>query len=565
MNLKRNFLLFLIVLFLILISSGTVFADEVPAMDLVENGTVSGDVDIQCSNPWGTSGTLDYTIPDNVDEIKSVNVIVNSYSGSGAPNYALYSNITLNTSNGFEILGYEDLYWDVSTANDPKVYEVNNHTTKQYSDYQSVFDITDKVKNLSSGEKIKISVVNTKKDGYSFDGRIKLIALVFVYDDGDSDEVTYWLNIGQSWTQGTRSNLINTKDFDGEYDEVTFENIALSSYDALCKINDKVIYDPIAEKRGNYFIYEKWDIAKNFIVGNDTNFTYKASTSGWGSYKSNVQLLKTVKTNIALETTVSPEYADTIYAGVPNQFTVKINSDKDLNVTVKVYDGETLISTNTSTLTAGIENTVICIDNKIRPVTEETVIGAENKYENYTFVIEDSKGNVLDSINKSYVILYNGNLGKDFEYPNANPLLREYTITGDIVIGMGSQYAGSSDNVNDVIAVYYDGNVAEALLYVSYNWNNPSLGDFTSWNITFNNERIAPIASYKDQGNLGKYGAYGYGLVVYNVTGLVVNGDNALSINRTAKNVAVYPATLIVLTNDDDSLVEKNSLYFRGS
>ena len=146
-------------------------------------------VSIISSNPWKTSGSLEYEIPDDVKEIKSVNVIVNSYSGSGAPTYALYSNITLNTSNGFEILGYEDLFCDKSMTNDPLVYTINNHTTKQYSDYQSVFNITDKVKNLNAGDTIKISVENTRKEGYSFDARIKLIALIIAYDDGDDDEI----------------------------------------------------------------------------------------------------------------------------------------------------------------------------------------------------------------------------------------------------------------------------------------------------------------------------------------------------------------------------------------
>ena len=106
MKLQNKFFLFLFVSFLTLIISGVAFADEAPAMDLVENGTVSGDAQIIASNPWKTSGNLEYTIPDNADEIKSVNVVVSSYSGSGAPTYALYSNITLNTKNVLEILGY---------------------------------------------------------------------------------------------------------------------------------------------------------------------------------------------------------------------------------------------------------------------------------------------------------------------------------------------------------------------------------------------------------------------------------------------------------------------------
>ena len=298
-----NFKIFMscfFVLFLIIITSGAVFADEMPAMTQVENGTVSGDVVIYSSNPFKESGSLEYTIPEDVEQIQSADVIVSTYSGSGAPTYALYSNITLNTVNGLEILGYEDLYCDKDMANDPTVYRINNHTTKQFSDYQSTFDITDNVKNLSSGDTIKISVENAKKEGYNFDGRIKLIALVLAYDDADKDEITYWLNVGQSWTQSMRSNLINTKGFKGEYDEVTFENIALSSYNAVSKINDELLYDPIYENQGNYFIYDKWNITDSFEMGVDTNYSYAPSSSGYGSFKSVVQLLKINKSYMLL-------------------------------------------------------------------------------------------------------------------------------------------------------------------------------------------------------------------------------------------------------------------------
>ena len=174
MRLQNKIFLCFIVSFLFLITSGVVFADEPPAMDLVENGTVSGDTQIIAANPWKTSGSLEYTIPENVEEIKSANVVVSSYSGSGAPTTALYSNISLNTKNGIEILGYEDLFCDMAMTNDPLVYIINNHTTKQYSDYQSFYNITDSVKSLSPGDTIKISVENTRKEGYNFDARIKI-------------------------------------------------------------------------------------------------------------------------------------------------------------------------------------------------------------------------------------------------------------------------------------------------------------------------------------------------------------------------------------------------------
>ena len=559
MRFKNNIILFFLVSFLIFLFSGIVFAEEAPAMELVESGTVSGDAEIYSVNPWKTSGSLDYTIPDGVDDIKSAYAIVNSYSGSGAPTYALYSNITLNTSNGFEVLAYEDLYSEISMTNDPLVYVVNNHTTKQYSDYQSVFNITDKVKNLSSGEKITISVENTRKEGYSFDARIKLISMVLIYDDGDNDKINYWLNIGQSWTQSTRSNLINTKDFNGEYDEVTFENIGLSTYNALCRINNKLIYDPIYEKTGSYFIDDIWNITDDFQIGQDTNFSYRASTNGYGSFKSNVQLLKAVKSYLTVTASLTPQYKDTIFAGVHNNLTMEIKSNQNLNATVKLYNNKNLVFNEQVSLKSGIDQKLYFIDSKIRPVTANTVNGAENNHENYTLVIEDSEGNIVNSTDFSYAVLYNGNLGKDLAYPAFNGTVnRVYNITGDVVVLTqdDSVYAGSSATGLESTFDVKD-SVVEALLYVSYNWDKIASNDFNSWNISFNNVLINPVANYRDQSNLGTYGRYGYGLVVYNVTALVKSGANKLVLNKDAGGTAVYPPSLVLLTDNSKSTTYK--------
>ena len=560
MKLQNKFFLFLFVSFLKLIISGVAFADEAPAMDLVENGTVSGDAQIIASNPWKTSGNLEYTIPDNADEIKSVNVVVSSYSGSGAPTYALYSNITLNTKNGLEILGYEDLFCDMSMTNDPTVYIINNHTTKQYSDYQSFYNITDSVKTLSPGDTIKISVENSRKEGYNFDARIKLIALTFAYNDGDNDKISYWLNLGQSWTQSTRSNLIKTKDFNGEYDDVTFENIALSTYPALCRINNKLIYDPIYEKQGSYFINQIYNITDKFVVGQDTNFTYRASSSGYGSYKSSMQLLKTIKTYHTVKSAITPQYKDTIFAGVKNNITLDVYSNQDFNAIVKLYNNNNLVYSDNLNLTGGISKKLYYIDPTIRPITADTVNGVNNKHEIYTLVIENSEGVIFNSTYVNCSVLYNGNLGKDFAYPASNATVnRFYNITGDIIILTqdDSNYMGSSETHHESSFNVDSADINEGLLYVAYNWDKIPSNDFNSWNITFNNNAINPIAYYRDQSNLGTYGKYGYGLVVYNVSDFIEIGENSLVLDKDNGGCAVYPLTLVLLTNNNASSTYK--------
>ena len=153
-----------------------------------------------------------------------------------------------------------------------------------------------------------------------------------------------------------------------------------------------------------------------------------------------------------------------------------------------------------------------------------------------------------------FVVLYDGYLGKDFEYPNANPNFREFTISGDVIVLSTEVYsAGRATNRTDTFNIVFDGNVSNALLYVPYNWDKTSNGDFNTWNTAFNGQSITPIDSYRDQGNMGKYATYGYGLVVYDVSDLVVAGENTFTINKTKGNAAVYPSNLIVLTNNSKS------------
>ena len=200
-------------------------------------------------------------------------------------------NVTLNTNNGLEVLGYETLTFDTNLANDPNVYYVNDHTTKQYSDYQMVYDITDKVKNLSPGDTITVGLENTKIPDKQFDGSIKLIGLFYAYDDGDDDKFTYWLHLGQLWRSSSTGNFnFATQNYDGRKDGISLRTIALSSSLAdSYKINNVEIA-PTTVTPGSYYSQDiKWDnIGYAFELGSDTNFFFEKNS---GSYKTNLALL----------------------------------------------------------------------------------------------------------------------------------------------------------------------------------------------------------------------------------------------------------------------------------
>ena len=562
MKLRNNFLFLTIFVFLIMISSGIVFAED-SALPSVATGEVSGDIEIVSENPFAaevTDGELVYEIPENVSEIKSAYAIVNSYSGSGKPEYGLTTNISLTAGNTTEVLEYANLTFVNNTANDPAVYQITDFTTKQYSDYQTLVDITDNIKGLSAGDSITISVNNTELTGYEFDGRIKLIALIFAYDDYDNDKISYWLNIGQAWTKGTLSTIFNTKDFDDYCDDVTLESISLSSSDAKSyELNGKALADPIQEK-GNNFIYDVWNITDNFEPGEDTNFTYTSSNaSTYASYKSVIQLLKiNTPEKYSISATIAPEYKyDTaVYAGVENTLKITVNNgNRDFNGSVKLFIENEEIASSDLSIGAGESAEIELIDTTIRPINETTVNGANNTLVDYILNIVDADGGVLNSTNVSYKVLYDGYLAKDKEYPGPNVGLREISFTGDYFYLITDAYsAGGATNRTDEYDVdLMDGTVNTALLYVPYNWDKNIIGDFNTWNTTFNNQIISPIASYRDQSNLGSSAKYGYGLVVYDVSDLVVDGINTFEFNKTAGNAAVYPTNLIIFTNNDES------------
>lgn len=203
---------------------------------------------------------------------------------------------------------------------------------------------------------------------------------------------------------------------------------------------------------------------------------------------------------------------------------------------------------------ANSSKSVNIIDSFIRPIDENTVLGNNNTNVVYRVIVEDKNGILNDTNSSNFMVVYNGNLGKDLAYPAMNATItRVYDITGDVIIlnKDDSSYLGSkSTNGSDTWNIDFKGELKEGFLYVSYNWNKQA--DVSDWIVTFNNKIITPIAHYRDQSNLGAYGKYGYGLAVYNVTDLINKGLNTFTLNKTSGLTAVYPSSLLLLTNNEN-------------
>jgi hypothetical protein len=272
-------------------------------------------------------------------------------------------------------------------------------------------------------------------------------------------------------------------------------------------------------------------------------------------------LLATVSGAMAQDyaVTLTSEYTSvpSIYAGTQNYFTLKVknNSGADRqNVTASIFIGEEKICDDIviGDVSASQDVTKSFADNTIRPVTANTVLGNDNQTVTYKVVITDgSSANVEASF--PFTLLYNGNLGKEYAYTTANTELRDFSFTGavEVLNGNGEYLSGSATSGSDNFTVDLNGGtVYKALLYVSYNWDKEAAGDFNSWTTTFNESSVTPLANYRDQTNLGNYGSYGYGLVVYDVTDKVVDGSNTFALTKTEGNTAVYNRSLILMTNN---------------
>ena len=550
----KSFIFLIVLIFTIVFSLSAVCADDLQTAD---SGQVSGDVVVVSENPYTTSGELTYDIPADAKDIRSADVYVNVYSGSAKNTYGANANVSLKTQNGENQIASEEL-WIENGTTDGTVYPVNDHVDKCYSDYQMRYDITDSLKGLN-GTSISIKVDTFEMTNKSFDGRIKLIALVLAYDDGDADEINYWIDSAQRWT---KTNVTISFDTAGVTDiaKADLTDIVLSSANGNFTLNGELLGEPDNHTAGSTYQYNYWNVTDKIEEGKNTEIMGKyAGTSTYGSLKNVLSVLKIQSTTAIADVSFNTEYTNvpTCYAGTNNTLTVKVKANKAGKYMVELVSSDGTYETAEVELDGENETTLLLTDSKIRPIDETTVNGANNTQAKYEVVVLYN-GTVVGKANKTVPVLYNGNLGYDYEYDVSGfePYYNTVKITGDVVVDIkdDSTYLGASDmNRTDVwnISLPEGSEIKEAFLFVPYNWFNAKAYNETEemFYAKFNGYEIVPIGWYRDQGNLGNYGQYGYGVMVYRLNAVSLNttGDNTLVLNKKNPTPAVYPSTLVYM------------------
>ena len=538
---------------MIVFSLSAVSAGDNQATD---SGQVSGDVDVVTVNPWNTTGELTYDIPSDAKEIKSADVYVNVYSGSAQNTYGANANVSLKTVNGENQIASEVLWIEDGTT-DGTIYEVNNHTNKCYSDFQMHYDITDYVNGLQDSP-IVIKVDTFKMENKSFDGRIKLIALILAYDDGDEDVINYWVDTTQKWTKTNITTVFDTANI-GNVLYADLYNVALSSGDGTYKVNGEFLDDAINHTSGDYYQYNYWDVSDKLKKGQNTELTSYPGASSFGSIKNVLTLLKAK--DLVVDVSIATEYTSvpSCYAGTNNTLTVTVKSNKAGNYTVELLADGVVVDSSELELDEAVSKSLLLTDQTIRPIDGTTVSGAENAKVVYSVNVK-LKDDVVGDKNVTLPVLYNGYLSKEFAYNATGYEADAFTFTGDIVIEIKgeSSYKSGATGVNEIWTVEHD-DIERAYIYVPYNWFNAKtyVENETMFNVMFNNVPVEPVGFYRDQGNLGNYGKYGYGVLIYDVTDFIKAGDNTFNLTKVNPTPTVYPTVLFYAYNSPDSNITK--------
>ena len=536
-------------MFMIVFSITAVSADDSQNTDF---DVVSGDVDVATANPWSNSGSLNYDVPSDAKEIKHADLYVNVYAGSAKTTYGANANVSITTPNGEQQIASEQL-WSEDGSSDGTVYVVNDHVNKCYSDFQMYYDLTETFKGLN-GSSISIKVDTFKMENKSFDGRIKLIALVLAYDDGDSDTISYWVDSTQRWTKTSVATVFGSQ-IAYNITEADLINIALSSADGTYRLNGQLLGDADSHTSGNYYQYNYWNVTDRLKDYTTVDFNSTSATTGsYPSLKNVLTVLKIKSDAIISEVSFTPEYITNAlyaaYAGTNNTMTIKANTNKPGKYIIELIADGVVVNSTEADLDESF-STILLTDPTIRPIDETTVYGANNKYANYVVNVIYNGTTVVSSANEKFPVLFNGNLGYDLEYGVGFKAFEEF-FSGDIVFDVKETgYLGASDMTRtDVWNVNIDdgSELSGAFLLIPYNWFNNK--DYTEtvdmFNVTFNNQTVTPLYWFRDQGNLGKYANYGYGVLVYSVVNLMnASGENKVVLVKNDPTPAVYPSTLI--------------------
>jgi len=569
----KNYMILGVIAIVFLLALPGVVSAAPLRLSTTQSGTVSGDLYMgafqnpawrsQASTPGVKEFTQSFSIPafTNIQWARLETVVY--AAGTDARHGQTTVKFDGNGDGTYETtLGIEDQ--QTASTSDAEVYPVNDHMDRCYSDYRIWYDVTSLITSQNPAAYVKTENL----DSSTFDGRVKETTLIVAYNDGDSDEVKYWINTGHDYQASGAPGVttsFDTTSVPAGFTAATLRNVGLASKDALYTFNTLTPTgaNPVAPY--NFFEANSWDVTGGITAGSGSTFGY---TNNGGSFKTTIAAL-TVRCPPPAQpdlvvTAISPNVGvgANLFANEPNviSVTVKNNgpgssgaSTLGVDVAGSAYTG------NVDPLAADASQIVTVTDTVSRTGGASVTITATA---DSTGVVSESNeaNNVLTSAQTVY---NNGYKGKRFTGGSDINTQASFDGKYGLVYSAGnSVYNGAGWTEKTFswtsadLTVPVGATVSSARLYQGYTWDQTP-GGSPLWTMTFNGVTITPVATYTDRKGYGTYD-YPQGLYVYDVTSQFNTAGNSMTITPGAgNNNGIYGAYLVVVYQDPATTVKK--------
>ncbi len=461
----------------------------------------------------------------------------------------------------------------VGYSTDGTVRVLNGHCNRVYSDYLAWYDVRDRISSTRPAVRVRTEQIGTG----SYDGRLKAVALVVAYDDGDTDRVQYWVNDGHAWIDsGSTATVFGTTAVAAGFTGAVLQSVSLSSTDGTYAFNGHPLPGADPARPVGYFESHSWDVREHLAAGSAGTLTMGLG-NGAGSFK----------TFLATLAVRSPGAAPTTAPSTPT-----------VTTTTTVTTSPTVTTTGTVTATPTTTPTPDPSGAPVAAFSANTTAGAAPLHVQFT---DESTGTVtswawdlnddgtVDSTKQHPTAVYAGEGTFSVNLTVSGPGGTDSEVkTGYITVGStslngyrGKRFNGGPDMTTrarfegriDVLCsagntVYNPAfwsastyswspadlpvppgaTVLSARLYQGYTWNQRPTDP--AWTMSFNGVTVTPIATYTDRKGWGTYDLP-QGLYVYDVTGQFDPSGNTLSITPEAdNNYGIYGAYLVVVYSD---------------
>ncbi|WOX55519.1 DUF3344 domain-containing protein [Methanoculleus palmolei] len=228
-------------------------------------------------------------LPCDPEDIAWARLYVDSYIGNMQNNYPLNTTVEFDGGSGYVLLGSEimNTTYTFPMGSGTGTVWINDHSTRVTSDHLMWYDVKDEI----TSSNVAARVHTARPDGgQPFDGRVKMITLIVAYNDGDYDQIHYWVNQGHD----TDSYVADDWGYSyvGETDFSTsgitspinanLTAIYLASYNGNYTFNNNSL--PWSNpQQGPYFGHQSWDVT-SYITGGDSTMTFDRNATHAGQY-----------------------------------------------------------------------------------------------------------------------------------------------------------------------------------------------------------------------------------------------------------------------------------------